>query len=284
MQLRTTADLDRQILDTFRNATFEAVEAILPLRENLELSFKRSEMYQQGQEIVTTADLLSDQILSKYISDHFRGTALVTEEQRDSHTIESDKFFTIDGLDGTICFAGKYPGAENMWGVLLALVEKGIPRLGSIYLRETGQVITVNGNTREIKVDGETRGRPTYPDRLTVAIDLGNWQSPRVEEVILPALRDAGIECLTDRPSAAGITDYLLRGRAHAWVTRVARIWDVAPLAAALPAVGGVVTPLYQNEMNWQVPYPAPAIYACTPEVAARIKEILLLLPERDRF
>jgi fructose-1,6-bisphosphatase/inositol monophosphatase family enzyme len=276
--------LNHRILEAFEKATAEAVAAIIPLHSNLTLGYKNSDIYRDGREIVTEADTLSDKVLSDFLSVRFHDIARVTEEQVKSHAISSETFFTIDGLDGTICFAGRYPGAESMWGILLGYVEKGEPQLGSIYLKATDQIITIDRRAGEIKIDGVIFPRQRYPEQLTIAIDLGSWQSANVENYVIPALQDAGIRCITDRPSAAGLADYLIRGKAHAWISRVARIWDVTPVAAAMYALGGVVEPLYQENINWVAPYPDPAIYACSLDSAIRIKEVLLSIPEAKRF
>lgn len=279
-----TQDKDSLILKTFSDATKVAVKAMLPLHENIELNYKDSAIYRDGKELVTEADTLSDSILSNSLRKVFPSIPCVTEEQAGSHVISSESFFTVDGLDGTICFAGKYPGAENMWGILLGYIEQSEIQLASIYLRATDEVITINRKTATIHINGKLFVPNKFPDTLTIAMDVGVWQSDNVEKYVLPKLKEAGITCIIDRPSAAGIADYLIKGRVHAWVSRVARIWDVAPIVCAVHALGGLVEPLYEDRMDWLTPYPKPAIYSASKEVIKEIKDLLLSLPKDQRF
>jgi fructose-1,6-bisphosphatase/inositol monophosphatase family enzyme len=282
-----TATNKALILDSFTKATIKAVTAIEPLHRDLvegktALTYKDSDIYLDGKELVLEADRLSDSILAQELNLVFPETPAVREEKESSHKINSDSFFTIDGLDGTICFAGQYPGAENMWGILLAYFENSQPELASIYLRNTKEIITL---TREqIFIDGQKYQIPKACDQLTIAIDLGSWQNPNVGNIIVPKLREQGIKVLTDRTSEAGLADYVIRGMADAWISRVARIWDVAPFSVAMEAMGGVTRAIYQEDFLWNTAFPEPAIYARSPEIADKILEILKSLPEEHKF
>jgi 3'(2'), 5'-bisphosphate nucleotidase len=78
---------------------------------------------------VTAADEAADALISAGLRAAFPDIALVTEEQADSHSINADRFFIVDPLDGTKEFVHR----RGDFTVNIALVEHGTPSLGVVF-------------------------------------------------------------------------------------------------------------------------------------------------------
>jgi len=79
-------------------------------------------------DLVTNADLYSEERLKELVERFFPSIPVVSEESF-SGRIDHDIFFVIDPLDGTTNYAHRLP----WFGISIALVEAGKPILGLIY-------------------------------------------------------------------------------------------------------------------------------------------------------
>ena len=107
-------DLDIHIL---KNALYDAASAIKELKEGVEIFSKLHEV-----DLVTEADLKSEEILINAITKHFPNDGIISEE---SETINSDaaRIWVIDPLDGTVNYANNIPQVA----ITLMLLEENQP-------------------------------------------------------------------------------------------------------------------------------------------------------------
>jgi myo-inositol-1(or 4)-monophosphatase len=115
-------------------------------------------------DLVTEADLASEQLIVKAIRARFPDQAILSEESLGHLLQAADELpclWIVDPLDGTVNYAHHYP----VWGVSLALVERGRVVLGvtydplgdEIFWAERGQGAWVNG--KQIRVSGTAQLR-----------------------------------------------------------------------------------------------------------------------------
>ena len=85
---------------------------------------------------VTRADRAADEIISAGLMENFPKTALVTEEQSNTHKVTATTFFIVDPLDGTKEFIKR----RGEFTVNIALVENGFASLGVVYAHAIGRL------------------------------------------------------------------------------------------------------------------------------------------------
>lgn len=100
---------------------------------------------------VTVADEAADRIISEGLRASFPTVPLVTEEQSDTHNINSDIFLIVDPLDGTKEFINR----RGDFTVNIALVENGVPTRGVVYAPAKGRMFFTDANGRSVEEKGD---------------------------------------------------------------------------------------------------------------------------------
>ncbi len=100
-----------------KNAVYESASTIKDLREGVKVFSKKHEV-----DLVTEADLRSEEILINAIKKEFPNDGIISEE---SETVnpKADRFWVIDPLDGTVNYANDIPQVA----ITLMLVEDSSP-------------------------------------------------------------------------------------------------------------------------------------------------------------
>ena len=100
-----------------KNAVYESASIIKGLREGVQIFSKEHEV-----DLVTEADLRSEEILINAIKKEYPNDGIISEE---SETInpKSDRFWVIDPLDGTVNYANDIPQVA----ITLMLLEDNSP-------------------------------------------------------------------------------------------------------------------------------------------------------------
>ena len=100
-----------------KNAVYESASIIKGLREGVQIFSKEHEV-----DLVTEADLRSEEILINAIKKEYPNDGIISEE---SETInpKSDRFWVIDPLDGTVNYANDIPQVA----ITLMLLEDNLP-------------------------------------------------------------------------------------------------------------------------------------------------------------
>lgn len=194
-------------------------------------------------DLVTEADLASEQLIVKAIKDKFPDHSILSEEGQDERrtaAIQAPHLWLVDPLDGTVDYAHGYP----FWGVALALAKRGQVVMGVTYdpLRdeafwtERGQGAWCNG--RRMQVSKANRLRDSLLatgfayTRATVADNnLAEFSAvmPRVQGI---------------RRAGAAVLDlaYVADGRLDGYWEMHLNPWDWATGSLLVQEAGGIVT------------------------------------------
>lgn len=182
-------------------------------------------------ELLTSADLESQGIIIARLKDRYPEIPILAEEQ-DQHKIEHEAFFTIDPIDGTLCFADGDVG----WGCTVGYIRSGYPKAGTLVApRQHGLAwgweqggSFVNGRRVLFEDDGPK----------TVVAPVGPWTPPFVTDVALPRIEEQGYQIIRVRSVVDGIFQILL-GNAAVYVGGAEKIWDIGGGGLLVSEAGG---------------------------------------------
>ncbi len=189
--------------------------------------------------IVTDADLESERIILEKIRRYCPDHGIIAEESGFMPGA-GDYTWVVDPLDGTSNFAAGLP----WYGVILAVMERGIPVIGAMYLPVEDTLYTCRRGEGVLR-DG-TRVRVTEATELGTVLcaysfdpshDRGRTaREARALERIVGSVRNVR--------STNSLVDfcYTLDGRFGACVNQATRIWDIAASCLMFPEAGGVFT------------------------------------------
>lgn len=79
--------------------------------------------------LVTETDLAAEAIISASLSNDTPDIMIMAEETITSHSLETDRYWVVDPLDGTTNFAHGFP----YFAVSIALLDHGRPIVGAVY-------------------------------------------------------------------------------------------------------------------------------------------------------
>ena len=214
--------------------------------------------------VVTEVDLLSDAIISERLRpgcDQY-DIALLTEEGGDDlRRLESETFWCVDPLDGTLDFIESTPG----YSVSIALVARsGIPLIGVVYdpLSQTlysaikGEGACLNGKRWRLDSSSSVAGKP-----LTLVCDRSLVERSDYRQVTRQ------IESMADRLGLSGLRT-LHKGGAVLNACRVLEnrpacyfkfpkpeegggsLWDFAATACLFNELGAIATDFYGGPLE----------------------------------
>ncbi len=247
------------IVRTIRKLALEAGEAILEVYNSEDFDVRAK----SDNSPVTEADELADRLISAGLKAAFPDIAIVTEEQADTHSVDSAVFFLVDPLDGTKEFVQR----RGDFTVNIALIENGVPTRGVVYAPAKNRLFftTESGETVEETAPfdpaaaGETRPlRVSSPDASALVVVASKSHRDQATDDYINSysvsdFRSAGSSlkfCLV----AAGEADLYPRlGRTMEWDT-------AAGQAVLLGAGGNVVrfddhTPLSYGKNGYENPF-----------------------------
>jgi 3'(2'), 5'-bisphosphate nucleotidase len=113
------------MMKTLRRLALEAGDAIMEVYAAPDFDVRAK----SDDSPVTAADEAADALISAGLRTAYPGTALVTEEQADTHDVAATSFFIVDPLDGTKEFVHR----RGDFTVNIAWVEDGTPVRGVVY-------------------------------------------------------------------------------------------------------------------------------------------------------
>lgn len=191
--------------------------------------------------VVTAADLASERCLVERIRARHPGHGIVAEEG--GYQPGSEPWtWVIDPLDGTSNFAAGLP----WFGVLLAVLEHGVPVLGAAYLPATDTLYSAEAGQGTLR-DGVPVGVTGETDLTKVLCAFG-LDASSDEAATLEGARM--LARLVTRSRNVRTTNslvdccYTVDGRLGAWVNLATRIWDIAAPRLLLQEAGGLLTDL----------------------------------------
>jgi 3'(2'), 5'-bisphosphate nucleotidase len=227
------------MMKTLRRLALEAGDAIMEVYAAPDFDVRAK----SDDSPVTAADEAADALISAGLRTAYPGTALVTEEQADTHDVAATSFFIVDPLDGTKEFVHR----RGDFTVNIAWVEDGTPVRGVVYapakdrlfwtradgtaVEETGPFDKeIPGECREIHVS-----RPDMAALLVVASKSHRDQA--TDDYI-------GLYDVADMRSAGSSLKFCLVATGEADLyPRLGRTmeWDTAAGHAVLAGAGGHV-------------------------------------------
>lgn len=213
-------------------------------------------------DVVSSIDMLAEQRIMQFLSEHFPGDSLLSEESASSVNYAA-RIWVVDPLDGTVNLTSGIPFVA----ISLALLEAGTPKVGFIYdpvhdelfSAQHGKGATLNGRAMQMATSGVR----------TVALTTGIVRklAARTPEHLVTLLTKHGK--LRGLGTQTLQLAYVAAGRLSAAVSLETKLWDNAAGAIIVREAGGEYCDLHRND-----PFPIrpddPALHgAATPCIAA---------------
>ena len=231
---------DAERLQVAKKAAREAGELALTFSENLEVEFKTS------RDLVTAADLASQELILKILRDAFPEDRIVAEEGLVE--VPQSGYWVVDPVDGTVNFSRGLP----LYGVSIAYVDaQGRLRVGAIYLpvfdelywASAGRGAFLNG--RRISVSGTD----TLERALVNISDFNTGPEDEREgynRLKVEAIRRVhGRSMRTKNLSSAAVElAWVAAGRLDAYLMVFCHFWDAAAGTLLIREAGGRVSDL----------------------------------------
>lgn len=213
---------------------------------------------------VTECDKKIDSKLTEMA--HKAGLQVVSEEgEHVLDIVKSGNYLTIDPIDGTLgyieyvnealenggiqTFLTKDLGAPSDFGLLIGIVENGVPKYGACYNYITKEKILIDGDNKE---------------NLIRENNVRNYTQENVVYLDQRLLDDKIIKELTSQPGTTSITQAALGFKSlytilnpHKDAITVHRVqsaglWDVMPAAVASRAFGGQILDDTGNQLQFK--------------------------------
>jgi len=213
---------------------------------------------------VTVADKAVETFVRARLAQDFPEDGVFGEEEGASG-LDRDRVWVIDPIDGTRSFLSGYP----TFGFLLAILERGNPKIGVVGIPAMGEVYSGMGaqaacNGKPICVSGQT----ALKDAILYIHEAEHMQVN--DSAVLARLSKTGAtrryayDCYAHALLAAGhidaVVDYNLQP------------YDYLPLCALIKAAGGIITDWQGQPLTLQSD--GRVISAATPELHAGLLEI----------
>jgi myo-inositol-1(or 4)-monophosphatase len=188
--------------------------------------------------IVTMADIKSDELIVKLISDKFPEHNILSEEG--GYRNKGSRFtWVIDPLDGTSNFAAAIP----WFGVLIALFEDSVPKMGGAYLPVTDQLFFAEKGKGSFK-----NGVQFYPGKnktlknslVAFSVDFTDDKEELdknlaiYRNLVLYARNIRATNCLIDFLNVA-------EGKFGACINLNTKVWDISALGLIISEAGGIM-------------------------------------------
>ena len=190
-------------------------------------------------DLVTEADLASEEAVRKVIFKAFPEHHLISEERDTGHDLLAEYCWIVDPLDGTTNYVHQMPH----YAVSVALAQRGQPIVGVVYdpvhdecfAARRGQGATLNG--QQIRVSGVKQ----LSDALVAASFAAKVDIHSAEVAqFLAALEQC--QAVRRTGSAALNLCYLAAGRFDVFWALSTKAWDVAAGALLVEEAGGMIT------------------------------------------
>lgn len=223
----------------FRKLALAAGDAILQVYHSADMGVE----VKSDDSPVTRADRMADDLISAGLRAASPETALVTEEQAETHGAAAARFFIVDPLDGTKEFIQR----RGDFTVNIALVEDGVPVAGIVYAPARGRMFYTDANGHSVEEIGPFD--PVTPG-ATRRLHLGTPDAAALVVVASKSHRDAATDAyiarykVGDMRSAGSSLKFCLVAAGEAdFYPRLGRTmeWDTAAGDAVLRGAGGEV-------------------------------------------
>ncbi|MFH1786300.1 MAG: inositol monophosphatase family protein [archaeon] len=189
-------------------------------------------------DLVTNVDLLAEKKVLEVIKSAFPDHRIISEEAGDSK-IDSDYTWHVDPLDGTHNYLYGIP----YYGVSIGLYKKGNPHLGAIFLPHFNELYYAEKGKGAF-----LNGKPIHVSDRPASESIFNMDSqfPREPEWYISSLGRLVPKFFGFRVMGSAVTSlaFVAKGTIGAWLTFIAKTWDVAAGSLLVTEAGGKVTNL----------------------------------------
>ena len=239
----------RDLLDVATRAAFKAGNELRFFRNRHGLKIQ-GEIKSDGS-IVTEADRRASDAIRKTIHESSQNAFILDEEASALHTVERpDRFWIVDPLDGTWYFAN----GHDCFCVLIAHVTDGIPDVGVIYFPTTNEMLSCARGYGAFGSRGTRRWNLelTHPTRVDELVMLGS-DNPKARHIYEHLAKSLRVRSESAGKSTDNKYCHLLEGNVDLVATRMGSpaIWDIAAGHCLVSELGGVVTTLYGEPIDY---------------------------------
>lgn len=196
-----------------------------------------------GVDLLTQADEEVDRFLKEKLKKQYPQSQLLTEETAPkdySFLKEAADLWVVDPLDGTINFSRNHPH----FAISIGLVDKGIPKLGVVYLPIEENLYWAKQDEEEAFLNGKPiRVSKTDSFKETVlACDWG-WDLPKRLNVV-NWLGKIVTQVRQVKSMGSGVADLasLAEGKIDIYLHSGLKPWDTAASALLIEKAGGKIT------------------------------------------
>jgi myo-inositol-1(or 4)-monophosphatase len=202
-----------------------------------------SSRQKDGVDFTTQADEDVDAFLREHINRKYPHTSFLTEETAPSdYSLFSDTgtLWIIDPLDGTINFSRK----NRSFAISIALVNKGRPTLGVVYLPMTQDLYWAQANKDTAYLNGEPI-HVSSTGAIREAVVACDWAwdlEKRLNVVRWLGRISLQVRQISSTGSAVAALASLAGGKIDAYIHSGVKPWDVAASALLIEKAGGMIT------------------------------------------
>jgi myo-inositol-1(or 4)-monophosphatase len=197
-------------------------------------------------EILTKADLMSQEIIIREIGKHFSDHGIISEEKENIKNY-SEYTWYIDPIDGTTNFSMHNP----LWSIAVALAKQDelifgliyAPILNEMYLAQAGLGAELNGKKITVSTISQGKVLNTFchgSKDSDIKKVLAYWRRQKLNELNCRQMGSAAIELA-----------YVACGRVESFVAPDTHDWDVAAGVLLVREAGGKVTDF--KGRNWRL-------------------------------
>ena len=210
-------------------------------------------------DLVTEADLASQEAIRGMLMVDFPEHAFVSEEGHDALDPASEYCWVVDPLDGTTNYAHKLPH----YAVSVALLQRGQPIVGAVVDPIHDECFTCARGGGAF-LNGQPI-RTSNVEQLSGALATASFAAHvergarEIDQFVAAVL---GCQAVRRTGSAALNLCYLAAGRIDTFWARSTHIWDIAAGVLLVTEAGGVVTGLEGQPLDLSVPHPVAAANA----------------------
>lgn len=203
-------------------------------------------------QVLTDTDITIGKLLVSSVKKAYPNHNII-EEETGAVNNSSEYTWTIDPIDGTSNFAGGIP----MYGIMIGLLQEGIPIAGGIALPYFSEyLIATKGkgtfcNGEKLSVTQETDLLKTL---IAYGID-GQQNNPEFtrEEAKIIGEIVLNIRNLRSSNSCFDAVQ-VAKGKYGGWLTKISRIWDLVPMQIITEEAGGIFTDFLGKPMDYSNP------------------------------
>lgn len=210
------------------------------------------EISKGGVDFATQADIDTDRFIAGELIKSFPKTVVLTEESAPedyaSRFKDTDNLWIIDPIDGTTNFSRKRPH----FGISIALVDKGIPKVAVVYLPMQGELYTARVDSPALLNGAEIHVSQTDALEKTWVESGISWdmeKRAKFAKIWIPALTEK-VRAFTMSGSAVYDMAAVAKGEVDAFVHCGIKPWDQAATGLIIQKAGGKITTAQGKEWN----------------------------------